>query len=160
MLVRGIVTVAGIVLLLNAGPAAVGQDDRPVVSLLLTKASAEFVEQDTLFKCTAILENVAGKELTVRTNFFSVFDGLELVVTAPDGKVLAQKAYVWHQSPYELGRKLALKPGRTEGELRFPISAKDLSRDLKAVKVRLVGTLPGSEYERLLSTETLEVRIK
>jgi len=42
-------------------------------------------------------------------------------------------------------------------KLVFPMPA--LPRDLKTVKVRLAGTLPGSSYQRILSTETLEVKL-
>jgi hypothetical protein len=40
----------------------------------------------------------------------------------------------------------------------FPVP--DLPRDVKMVKVRLVGTLPGSAYQRILSSETIEVNVK
>jgi hypothetical protein len=145
--------------LFAAGPSAVGQDNRPTVSLLLGKASAERTAHDVLFRCEAALLN-AGKELTVRSNFSSAFDGLELVVTAADGTVLAQRGYTWHQSPVAPGRSFPLKSGRTEERLHIPVPIKDLPRDAKAFKVRLVGTLPGSGYERVLSSETVEVPVK
>ena len=147
-------------ILLVGGSPAVGQPDKPVVSLLLFKASAERSGRDVLFRCEAALDNAAGKDLTVQSNFFSVFDGVELVVTAPDGKVLAQQPYTFHQSPYTLGQTFTLKQGRTEQALKFPVPAADLPRDVKAVKVRLMGTLPGSDYRRILSSDTLEIEVK
>lgn len=58
------------------------------VSLILSKASAEWLDHDILFRCEVSLDNATGKDLTVRSHFASVFDGLELVVTTVDGKVL------------------------------------------------------------------------
>jgi hypothetical protein len=124
----------------------------------VSKASAERGEHDTLFRCDAILDNATRKDLAVRSGFFSAFDGLELVVTSPDGKVLAQQGFTYHQSPYSTGRAFPLKPGRTEKSLVFPI--RGLPAEAKSLKVRLVGSLPGSEYQRILSSETLEVQVK
>jgi hypothetical protein len=42
--------------------------------------------------------------------------------------------------------------------LVFPVGK--LPAREKVFKVRLVGTLPGSGFRRILSTETLEVKIK
>jgi hypothetical protein len=129
------------------------------VSLLLSRATAERREGDTLFRCDSTLDNATGRDLTVRTNFFSAFDGLELVVTTREGKTLAQQPYTFHQSPFTPdGRDFTIKRGPTAASLVFPIGK--LPAGDKVVKVRLVGTLPGSEFRRILSTETLEVKIK
>jgi hypothetical protein len=129
------------------------------VSLLLDKVSAERHKQDIYFACEATLDNERGRELAVRSNFSSAFDGLEIVVTTPEGKVLAQQAYSFHQSPFTAtGRIFPLKKGKTTKTLLFPIGG--LSADVRALKVRLVGTLPGSGYERILSSETLAVEVK
>ena len=157
MFVRRTLTVPAVALLFAACPAAIGQEQKPTVSLLLSRASAERWERAIFFRCAAVLDNGSGKDLTVRSNFSSAFDGLELVVTTADGKVLAQQGYTYHQSPYALGRKFTLKPGRTEEELRFPVGG--LPGDVKTFKVRLVGTLPGGEYQRILSSETVEVKV-
>ena len=139
-----------------ASPAA---DPQPAVSLLLDKVSAERRERDIYFTCDVTLDNELGRELAVRSNFFSAFDGLEIVVTTPEGKVLAQQAYSFHQSPFTAtGRIFPLKKGKTAGTLLFPVGG--LSADVRALKVRLVGTLPGSGYERILSSETLAVEVK
>jgi hypothetical protein len=159
MLVRCVPLLAACAVPVVAGPPVIGQDRKPTVSLLLGKVSAERTTHDVLFRCEAMLLN-AGKELTVRSNFHSVFDGLELVVTTADGTVLAQRGYTWHQSPFALDRPFPLKAGRTEEKLHIPVPIEDLPRDAKAFKVRLVGTLPGSGYERVLSSETVEVQVK
>jgi hypothetical protein len=128
------------------------------VTLRLTKVEAEPLSKDVLFRCHLELDNDTGHELKVRSSFFSAFDGLDLVVTDLDGKVLAQQHYVTHQSPHGPVREFPIKTGRTKEEIRFPING--LPDGAKAFKVRLAGTLPGSGYDRILSTETLEVKVK
>lgn len=157
MSIRRLFTILGLAALLAVGSSAVGEE-RKMVSLLLTKASAKRDTDDVLFRCDAVLDNTTGKDLTVRSPFFSAFDGLELVVTTPDGKVLAQQQYIRHQSPYGPLRDFTLRPGRNEDLLVFPM--RGLPADGKAFKVRLVGTLPRSGYDRILSSETLEVQVK
>jgi len=140
------------------GPSAAA-DPEPAVSLLLRKASAEQWEKDIHFECQVILDNATGRDLAVRSNFYSVFDGLQLVVTTPEGKVLAQQGYTFHQSPFtSRGRDFPLKRGKMEDTLVFPVGG--LPKDARSLKVRLVGTLPGSGYERILSSETLVVEVK
>src|SRR5262245_46502362 len=158
MFIRNTITVLALAILLGANCPAIGQEDKPLVSILLSKASAERTEHHILFCCDAILDSAAREDLTVRSGFSSAFDGLELVVTTPDGKLLAQQGYTHHQSPFSTGRTFPLKPGRTEKTLVFPIH--DLPAEVKSLKVRLVGTLPGSEYRRILSSETLEIKVK
>ena len=143
----------------SAAAPARADEPKPTVSLILSKASAERREQGALFRCTVGLDNATDKDLTVRSNFYSVFDGLELVVTNKEGKTLVQQSYTWHQSPFTAsGREFPLKKGTTTGTLVFPTD--HLGGDVKVVKVRLVGTLPGSGFDRILSTETIEVKIK
>ena len=137
-------------------PAA---EPAPAVSLLLTAAAAERGERDVRFRCEVKIDNALGRDLGVRSNFGSVFDGLELVVTTADGKVVAQQGYTSHQSPSSpLGRAFPLRQGKSDGTLVFPVSG--LSADARALKVRLVGTLPGSGHDRILSSETLTVTVK
>ena len=143
----------------GACTASLAADPEPAVSLLVHKVSAERWEQHIHFHCEMALDNATGRELAVRSNFTSVFDGLEIVVTTPEGKVLAQQGYCFHQSPFaSRGRVFPLKQGKTAGTLVFPI--RGLPGDVRTLKVRLVGTLPGSSYERILSSETLEVEVK
>ena len=137
---------------------AIAEDQKPAISLILAEASAEISSQGYFFACEAILDNASGKELGVRTNFYSVFDGLEVVVTNAGGKVLAQQAYIYHQSPHSSsGRRLVVAQGRTRRGLVFPIV--DLPSNAKSFKVRLVGTLPGSDYSQILSSETIVVKV-
>ena len=132
----------------------------PAVSLILSKATVERHAPDILFRCEVVLDNATGRDLSVQSNFSSIlFDGLELVVTTKDGKTLAQQPYVYHQAPFSPdGRKGTLKQGSTPRTLVFPI--RDLPGDAMTVKVRLVGHLPGSDYRRILSTETIEVDLQ
>jgi hypothetical protein len=150
--------------LLTASLAGVGMtsfadDSVPAVSLLLSKASAELRGQDTLFRCEVVLDNATGRDLAVWSNFSSAFDGLEVVVTNPKGKVLAQQGYTFHQSPFAPPpREFPVKQGRTVRTLVFPVAG--LSKAASSLKIRLVGTLPGSGYERILSSETLAIEVK
>jgi hypothetical protein len=150
-----------VLLALIMGTSSAPRADEPMgaVSLILTKASATRDGKEVLFQCEARLDNATGKELTARSSFTGVlFDGLELVVTDTQGKVLHQQPYTFHQSPFALpGNSAALKKGSTKRALVFPIQG--LADDVNVVKVRLVGTLPGSDYRRLLSSETLQVQI-
>jgi hypothetical protein len=136
------------------------RDHAPAVSLLLNKASAEQLDkEDILFRCEVELDNATGRDLTVKSMFFSAFDGLQVVVTTPEGKVLAQQGYTFHQSPYTApGRDFILKQGKNPRELKFPIVG--LPKDARTYKVRLVGTLPKSGYDHILSSETLVVEVK
>jgi hypothetical protein len=151
-------TVSLAAIVASGGGPSFAEKPMPAVSLILSKASAERGEHYTLFRCEAVLDNATGKDLSVRSNFSSVFDGLELVVTTREGKTLAQEPYIFHQSPFSMGRDFPLKQGATKQTLGFPIT--DLPADVKSLKVRLVGTLPGSAYSRILSSETLEVSVK
>jgi hypothetical protein len=145
----------------SAWPIAVAAEPAPMpaVSLLLPKTTADRGEKDILFHCEVTLDNALRQDTAVRTNFSSVFDGLELVVTTTEGKVLAQQAYTFHQSPFAPpGRTFTLKQGKTTKTIVFPVSG--IPAEIRTVKVRLVGTLPGSAFDRILSSETLTVEVK
>jgi hypothetical protein len=146
-------------LVIAGGSRATAGDPAPGVTLRLTNAEAERGPKYILFHCYLELDNETGHELKVRSNFSSAFDGLELVITDRDGKVLAQQSQMRHKSPANLkARDFPLKTGRTKEDVVFPID--DLPVEAKAFKVRLVGTLLGSGYDRILSTETMEVEVK
>ena len=158
-MIRRNLMIAAIAMLAAADSAAVGQWNKPAVSLLPSKATAERRDNVILFRCDALLDNATGGDLTIRSNFSSVFDGLELVVTTPEGKILGQQVSTLHQAPFAPpGREFTLKQGSTKGALIFPIH--DLPMEMTSCKVRLTGTLPGSNYRRILSSETLEVKVK
>ena len=93
------------------------------------KATAERLDGGgVLFRCEATLTNTAGVELRVRTNFGSVFDGIELLVLGESGEKLHQQPYVYHQSPSSPhGRDLPLKTGETRETLRFPSTCRRTS---------------------------------
>lgn len=151
-----LVMAASVASVCHTSPTAAAE---PAVSLLLIKTTAERLGTDILFRCEVAIDNDTGRDLTVRSNFNSVFDGLELVVTTLEGKTLAQQGYTFHQSPFAPpGRVFALNQGKTADTLVFPLSA--LPEGMRAFKVRLVGTLPGSMHRRILSSETLVVEIK
>jgi hypothetical protein len=83
--------------------------------------------------CTATLKNDSGIELQVRTNFSSVYDGIEILVLRGSGEKLLQQPFVYHQSPYSFrGRDLPLKSRETRETLRFPV---DLPKDTPSVRL-------------------------
>jgi hypothetical protein len=143
---------------LLSGALTYANDDKAGVSLMLSNVSAERDPQDTLFHCEVTIDNHTGKEITVTSNFHSAFDGLELVVTNVHGKVLKQQPYTSHQSPFASdGREFVLKRGKTKKSIVFPVRSFGMVG--QSLKVRLVGTLPGSSYKRILSTDTIKTVI-
>ncbi|HEY1189871.1 MAG TPA: hypothetical protein VGE74_19635 [Gemmata sp.] len=140
-------------------PGGRAEEPAPVVSLLIAEVTATRDGKDTYIDCKATLDNATGRDLTVRSMYFSAFDGLEVVVTDTEGKVLVQQAYDEHQSVFSFkGRDFPVKKGKTTKELRFPV--RGLPEDARSVRVRLVGVLPESRYTRILSSETLAVEVK
>ncbi|MBN1769662.1 MAG: hypothetical protein JXB32_00255 [Deltaproteobacteria bacterium] len=136
----------------NPQPPEASQAAAPGVSLVLASASAERWDGgDLLVRCAATLHNDTGRELTVRTNFHSAFDGLSIVLLRPDGSELARQAYNYHQSPYAEDQAIPLPPGPTTEELGFPL--RDLPRDLEGVRARLEGGLPGTEFPDGLASD-------
>jgi hypothetical protein len=139
----------------TASPA---EDPQPLVHLLISKVTAETSGRATVVTCEAIIDNASGSDLNVRSSFISAFDGLEIVVTNSEGKVLEQRLRTEHLAVNRLrGKDFPLKQGKTVEELRFPLY--NLPEDTRSLRVRLVGTLPGSSYKRILSSETLTVEI-
>jgi hypothetical protein len=142
-----------------SGPASPAAAPVPLVSLLISKVTAESEGPYIVVTCNATIDNATGGDLTVRSQFYSAFDGLEIVVMTREGKVLAQQSYVYYDSAFKLfGRDFPLKKGKTVKELRFPLE--HLPVGIRSLRVRLVGTLPGSSYKRTLSSETLAVEVK
>jgi hypothetical protein len=133
-------------------------EQKPAVVLDLVKAIAERSDSGAvLLCCTATLKNHSGAELRVRTNFHSVFDGIEVVVLGESGEKLRQQPYIYHQSPYSFrGRDLPLKTGETRETLTFPV---DLPKDTRSVRLLLVGILPGCDRSGLLCSRSVTVAI-
>ena len=148
----------GLSLLLMPGVSTRADEKNPGVSLMLSKVAARRDSKGTDFHCQVTIDNHTGKEIAVTSNFFSVFDGLELVVTNIDGKVLKQQPYTFHQSPFTPnGREFILKRGKTKKSIVFPVTSFGMVG--QSLKVRLVGTLPGSSYKRILSTATMGLTV-
>jgi hypothetical protein len=140
----------------NRHARAEGQ--KSAVVLDLVKAAAERLDSGgLLFRCEATLKNTSGAEMRVRTNFGSVFDGIELLVLGESGEKLLQQPYIYHQSPYSPhGRDLPVKMGETRETLGFPV---DLPKDMWSVRLLLVGVLPGCERPGLLCSGSVTVAI-
>jgi len=135
------------------------EEPKPPVVLDLVRATAERLDGGgVLFWCEATLRNASGAELQVRTNFSSVFDGVDLLVLGNSGETLHRQPYVFHQSPYSFhGRNLPLKAGETRETLRFPVL--DLPGDLRSARILLAGVLPGSERSGRLRSGSVTVAI-
>jgi len=129
-----------------------------LVVLTVTRASAERLDSgDIIFKCEAVLDNDTGKELTIKSPYYSVFDGLDLTIFDEAGRKLLQKPYVAHQSFFKLDQSFPLKTGKNSQDMVFPV--RDLLKDAINVKVLLVGTLPGSKYSGVLCSDIITVQI-
>jgi len=139
-------------------PASPAADSQPLVSLFISKVTANPLGPEIMVTCEATIDNATGGDLTVRSGFFSAFDGLEIVVTDREGKLLEQRGCTEHQGLFKLtGRDFPLKQGKTVEEVKF--SLHNLPVGTRSLRVRLVGTLPGSSYKRILSSETLTVEV-
>ena len=152
----------GLLVCVSAGPKFASNEllaDDKFVSVVVSKASGTRLARNNVgFELEVAVDNSTGKDITTRSHFYSAFDGMVLVVTDKNGKTLAQQSNILHQSPTAELTPHVLKAGTTSEKLGFCIP--DFPMDLTAVKVRLVGFLPNSDYKRILSTETMEVEIK
>jgi hypothetical protein len=112
-----------------------------------------------LFRCEAVISNNTGGELTVKSRFYSAFDGLSLAVFDWHGKKLCEQSYLGHQSPTAEERAFPVKQGINRKSLVFPI--RDLPQHVVWVRVLLVGTLPGSAYQgAVFLSDLVEVTVK
>jgi hypothetical protein len=129
------------------------------VSMILSSASFAPEGSRSQMRCKVTLVNDTGKDLIVDSYFHgpSVYDSMELVITGKNGIVQRQQLYGYHKDPTfsNTPKNVTLARGATESLISFPLfDAESLPR---IVKVRLVGTLPGSGYFRICSSETVEV---
>lgn len=132
-------------------------DDKPKVSLILSKATA-LRDTNAYFGCEFVIENSTGKEVKVQSNFYSAFDWLKVIVTTKDGKVLAQQSQTLHQSPRAEKSEFLIKNGRTSDKVGIVVP--NFPKDVSVVKIRLVGTLPDNEKMHKLETEAIEIEVK
>ncbi|MBI5500554.1 MAG: hypothetical protein HY907_09945 [Deltaproteobacteria bacterium] len=130
------------------------------VPVALEVARIEIVpeEHGLQVRCQATLRSLASGPITVRTNFASVFDGVSVVLSGPDGAELKRQAYIHHQSPYSSdGVPVELAVGETTQELVFPLF--DFTTELPVVRVRLEGDLPRVPGSAGLRSEELDVTV-
>ena len=107
-------------------------------------------------RCDVRLINKSSDKLVVKSNFYSAFDGLWLVVTDDQGIELHREYYLAHQSPYSIEpRKFEVPVGTLSKTLSFPIRAPDWID--KKIRVHLEGGLPGTQYETGLRSNTLSL---
>lgn len=133
-------------------------EQMPQVVLTLESVSAEGGNGDVLFECKLTVENNTGKELKVRSNFFSAFDGMLLVVRDERGKELKRQPYIAHQSPMFGEQEYPLRVGKTTQAIVFPV--RELPEKQTRFTVQVVGTLPGSGYKPELSSRVRAAQLK
>jgi hypothetical protein len=140
-------------------PERAGKETPKVVLTLASVSTDRLDSGDILFTCKVIIENNTGAVLKVKSNFFSAFDGLSLVVRDEDGKELKKQSYTFHQSPFSIEpREYPLPSGKATKQIVFPV--RGLPKEYARLKAQLIGTLPGSGYAPKLSSEILSVRPK
>ncbi|MBI5488389.1 MAG: hypothetical protein HY905_13735 [Deltaproteobacteria bacterium] len=130
------------------------------LSVLLEFSDVEVVREDDgmMVTCQAKFQSLASGPITVRTNFASVFDGLAVVLSGPDGTELTRVPYINHQSPYSSeGSDMELPVGETTQRLVFPLFG--FTTDLPVVRVRLEGDLPRVPDSAGLRSEEVDVTI-
>lgn len=130
------------------------------VSLALEGVSAKRSgeKSDVFFECKVIIRNDTGTALSVRSHFYSIYDGLDLVVFDESGAKLIQQPYIWHQSPYSAqARPFPVARGAHRSTLVIPVSG--LKPDLRKVKVQVVGVLPGCDRAGVLVSGLVDVAI-
>ena len=83
------------------------------LSLILSGASAERDSDIVTFHCDVVLENSTGSEIQVVSHFGAQLDGIDLVVTDDEGRILAQQPFTYHQSPiYREATRVAIEEGQ------------------------------------------------
>ena len=111
--------------------------------------------RDVILICDVVIDNQTGEDLTIFSNFFSAFDGLNIVLLK-EGKELRNQSYLFHQSPMAEKRPYVLKKGTNDRELRFPISA--APDNWAGLEVKIIGSLPGSKFEEKLISDTKKIQ--
>jgi hypothetical protein len=135
------------------------QKEPGFISLILTSVSAVRYVDYVSFECHLQINNDTGAAVTVPSRYSNPFGDLELVVTDMKGKVLSQTPYKNHRTTnYSTPRPVAIKQGETTVRLPFPVFGFD--EKAKTVKARVVGVFAGSEYQRICSTDTLQISIE
>ncbi len=107
------------------------------------------------FDCDVVLDNQTGEALTVLSPCSSAYDGLSLVILR-DGQKILEQSYLLHQSPMAQPRAYPLEKGKNEAQLRFPIGP--IGEDWTRWQVKLVGTLPGSKWQKPLESNSVAVQ--
>lgn len=160
--------VAALAVFSSAGVAGEGLGQRQFslplpgggVSLTLESARAETLDngRDVAFECKVVIQNDTGSDLEARSHFYSIYDGLELVVFGESGEILVRQSYLLHQSPFSAeGRPFPVARGANRGTLGFPIL--DLKPDIRKVRAQVVGVLPGCDRAGFLVSGLADVTI-
>jgi hypothetical protein len=160
--------ISSIVLTTLCVGSALGNDgeksEKPSGYVSMVLSSASFAPEGSHFQmlCKVTLVNDTGKDLIVESGYDgpSIHDSIELVITNKNGIVQHQQGYGYDKNPKfsNTPNKVTLARGATESLISFSLF--DVESLPNIVKVRLVGTLPGSGYSRICSSETVEVTVR
>ncbi len=130
----------------------------PVV-IKLSKVTVENSGGRMRFICETEIHNETGAELMVKSNYYSAFDGLMIVVLDKGGKILKKQLYTDYYSLFsDEPRSFPLRRGKNTERLIFPING--LPPDTTDFCVYITGNLPGSEYPGILQSDTVTVVVK
>lgn len=150
----------GVLIVMLASRESIARDPAGFVSIVLDKVSAE--RSDELFCSLSFcvhIDNDTGSEIKFQSVDGSTLDGLEVLVTDCEGKVLVQQSLTAHLSPVSPEGKTSTIPrGKSTSTIDVPVFG--ISERVQRINVRLVGSLWKSTYRRLCSTETVPVPIE
>jgi hypothetical protein len=110
------------------------------------------------FRCSITLDNATGKFLPVKTRFGFVWENMALQIHDAEGKKIREVKLTDPAKQKAVEQSMVIKPGKTTTELLFYIP--EQSELPKQFKVRVVGTLPGSDYKAELVSDLVEVTRK
>jgi hypothetical protein len=149
---------------LALGAAASGASANTNVSVTLGQVSVLGTHTNLWFDCDVTISNQSSMPLTM-TNLFTIKPGFALSITSLDGTEL-NRAYAWPLKSWKWThapgsskefRKLGYgaKPGRDGNVVGI-----SLPESVKTVRLQLVGTMAGSNYEGAITSNVVQVDIR
>ncbi len=109
-------------------------------------------------RCQTAFQNETGADLRVMSYRGLPIDSMDIVVMDKDGNELSRKNCAAHSSMFfPEGRWTSLPVGETVQQLDFLIG--DIPAEHRDCQAVIVGTLPGSDYEKALSSNTIKLRL-
>jgi hypothetical protein len=129
------------------------------VSLRIAAPSAVRDGRYVTIICHATLDNRTDSAFVVKSNFFSAFDGLSVLVRTQAGEELGKTSFLMHQSPWTWEPQVfPLPPGKTSHRLDFTSEA--IPPEIQTITIQVVGDLPGSTYDEELRSNSMVIKVK